>query len=172
MNNGLINQPAVETTAPQKLLKGLSVAFGGFKTLVNFVFGFKPVEKRQKSLHEFADGGISKHAPEHLRNSERTANGGLKQYIEADTSNLYGPLPKNSAWALPMSKADSLLLSFSNFKGMSSKQFEEGPRPSLQADDGIILAEVQPLVVEHPSIDAAAKPQRKAEATGPSGPEL
>lgn len=172
MNNDLLSQPSLETPAAEKLLNGLSGAFSVFKKAVNFVFGVQPVEKRPKSLQELIDGGVSKRSTEHLFNSERTADGGLKQYIEADTSDLYGPLPENTAWALPMSKADSLLLNFSNFEGMSSKHFEEGPRPSLQADDGITLAEVQTHVVEHSRIEAPATPRRKAEATGPSGPEL
>lgn len=172
MNNDQFNQPAIETPATQKLLNGLSVAFGVFKKTVNFVFGVQPVEKLPRSMQELVDGGVSKHSPEHLFNSERTASGGLKQYIEADTSHLYGPLPENSAWALPMSRADSLLLNFSNFKGMSSKPFEEGPRPILQADDGITLAEAQTRELEHSSIEPLTKPRRKVEAAGPSGPAL
>jgi hypothetical protein len=153
-----LNLFVYSSTSPRKMLDG-----GARKeSPIGFFEQSKPVRG-------MVDGGVPKGFPTNLYNSELTASGDLKQYIDGGTSDLYGALPENSASALPQSKVD-ILRDFNNFKGMSSTSFVDMPMPILNTD--LTIKPRHNVEAEISKNEPSTKPRRKAEAAGPSGPEL
>jgi hypothetical protein len=152
-----LNRFVYSSTSPRKMLDG-----GARKeSPIGFFEQSKPVRG-------MVDGGVPKGFPTNLYNSEMTASGDLKQYIDGGTSDLHAPLPENSASALPQSKVD-ILRDFNNFKGMSSTSFVDMPMPILKTD--LTIKPRQNREADVTKIEEV-KTRRRSESTGPSGPEL